>query len=165
MTEWSEAAKIAFGLMVAAFVMTLTAYYMYVGKSMNNEMSRMESTKTLMKELRDYSGYNNKVVYAQDVASLIMEKRGAIAIQVTSGGNQLAYWADSDARDAIGRSKDPWTFQPGKANSTYTTTAISEKLNLNKAYKGYLTCGYNGEVLGVTFKVGTQDADGNFTEE
>ena len=165
MTEWSEAAKIAFGLMVSAFVITLTSYYLFVGRSINNEMSRQEATKELMKELREYSGYNDKVVYAQDVTSLIMEKRGTVAIQVTSGGNQLAYWADQEARDAIGRSKNPWTFVAGKANSTYTTTAITEKLNLNKSYKGELTYGYTGEILGVTFKVGTKNAAGDFVEE
>lgn len=165
MTEWTDAAKIAFGLMISAFVMTLTGYYMYVGRNMNNEMSRQEATKDMLKELRDYSGYNGKVVYAQDVVSLVMAKRGDTAIQVTSAGNQIAYWATDDAISNIGRSKNPWTFVAGAKNDTYTSTAISEKLNLNKMYKGSLTYGYNGEVLGVTFAVGTVDGAGNFTEE
>lgn len=97
MTEWTDAAKIAFGLMISAFVMTLTGYYMYVGRNMNNEMSKQEATKDMLKELRDYSGYNGKVVYAQDVVSLVMAKRGDTAIQVTSAGNQIAYWATDDA--------------------------------------------------------------------
>lgn len=166
MTEWSEAAKIAFGLMVSAFVVTLLAYYFAVGRNINNEISLQDSNRELMKEYREYSGYNNKVVYAQDVVSLVLEKRGTIAIRVTTSGNTTSYWADDWAEQAVETNPtDSWVLPSSARRIDYTSTAVNEHVNLNKSYKGTITYGGNGEVLGVTFASGDVDAGGNFTED
>lgn len=165
MTDWTDAAKISFGLMVSAFVMGLIAYYFYVGKNINNELSKQDANRELMREYREYSGFNGKVVYAQDVVSLVLEKRGDIGVRILSGGTLQVYWADGWAEEAVGNATDPWTLNPGAKRNTYTATAVSEELNLDKSYYGTLAYGANGEVLGVTFKTGTVDGTGNFVED
>lgn len=165
MTEWADAAKIAFGLMVSAFVVSLLVYYFYVGRTINNEMSKQEANRELMREYREYSGYNDKVVYAQDVVSLIMQKRGSTAVRITVGGNTISYWADDDAEMAVGNIDTPWNLPVGAHQTDYTATAVTERLNINKSYKGTIAYGGNGEVVGVSFARGTANDDGTFTED
>jgi hypothetical protein len=164
MADWADAAKIAFGLMVSAFVLSLMVYYFYIGRNVNNEISKQEATKTLMKEYREYSGYNNKVVYAQDVVSLVLEKRGTLAIRVVNGSTLLSYWADDDAVIAVKGATTPWSLNTSKKHSDYTATDVQALLDVNKVYYGEVSYGYSGEVVGVTFHRGTLNASGDFVE-
>lgn len=164
MTEWTEGAKIAFGLMISAFVISLAAYYMYIGGRLNNEISKQEANKVLMREYREYNGYNDKAVYAQDVVSLVMKKRGEPAIQIVSGGVQTSYWcSDTNIYNTLAAST--WVFKGPARQDTYTATAVQERLNINKMYLGTIDYSENGEVIGVTFTVGSVDDAGVFTAD
>ena len=57
-----------------------------------------------------------------------------------------------------------WYFDPSKKADTYTVTAVASTIDDTKRYKGELSYGLNGEVIGITFKQGSVDAAGNFIE-
>ena len=67
MQEWSQTVLIAIGLLISAFVVTCMVFYVGKGRELNEQLSRQGANKELMQEYREYNGYNNHTVYAQDV--------------------------------------------------------------------------------------------------
>ena len=73
MTEWSQAVWIAVSLLIASFVVSITAYYLMKGRDINNEVSLQEARREAMQEYRTFNGFNDNVVYSQDIVSIIMQ--------------------------------------------------------------------------------------------
>lgn len=166
MTEWSQAVWIAIGLILGAFILSIMVGYLYIGRNINNEISRQEGNRVMMQEYREYNGFNNKVVYSQDIVSLVLKERGEVGVRVLRGTSLLSYWCDDpDLEDSLETCDEPWSLNNGAKQTTYTATAVQEKLDVDKVYLGSLTYGPNGEVMGVTFKRGTVDNNGNFISD
>lgn len=167
MQEWSQTVWIAVGLLISAFIVTCMVFYVGKGRQLNEELSRQDANRELMREYREFNGYNNKTVYAQDIVSLVLQKRGAVGVRVLIGTNLKAYWCEnSDIEDSLDSlSGDPWSLEGSKKQTTYTATAVEEQLNVNKVYQGTLSYGLNGEVLGVTFRQGTVNGAGDFVAD
>lgn len=164
MTEWSQAVWIAVGLLLSSFVLMVMIYWFHTGRSINNEISRQEANRDLMREYREFNGFNDKTVYVQDIVSLVLQQRGNIGVRILHGTNLYAYWCDdSDMETSLEECDDSWVLTGSAKQTTYTATAVQEKLDVNKVYHGTLSYGLNGEVIGVTFQRGIVDDHGNFT--
>lgn len=164
MTEWSQAVWIAVGLLLSSFVLMVMVYWFRTGRTINNEISRQEANRDLMREYREFNGFNDKNVYAQDIVSLVLQQRGNIGVLILHGTNLYAYWcSDPDMETSLEECDDTWVLTGNAKQTTYTATAVQEKLDVNKIYHGSLSYGLNGEVIGVTFQRGTVDDHGNFT--
>lgn len=164
MQEWSQTVLIAIGLLISAFVVTCMVFYVGKGRELNEQLSRQGANKELMQEYREYNGYNNHTVYAQDVVSLVLQKRGSVAVRVLVGTNLKAYWCDNEDIEAAlsDLPEGAWLFEGAKKQNDYTATKVTDQLDVNKVYFGSLTYGLNGEVLGVTFRQGTTNDAGEF---
>lgn len=166
MTEWSQVTWIAVTLSLGCFVLSVMVYYFHIGRDINNGISRQEGNLQLMQEYRKFNGYNDKVVYAQDIVSLVLEQRGEIGVRVLKGTSLQSYWCvDPDLETSLEECDDAWVLNGAAKQTTYTATAIQERLDVNKVYHGTITYGGNGEIMGVTFVSGTVDDKGNFVAD
>lgn len=164
MTEWSQAVWIAVGLLIAAFVVSITVYYMSKGMSINNEVSLQEARREAMVEYRTYNGFNDKNVYAQDIVSLVLQYNSQVAVRVMRGTSTVAYWCTNDnIEDSL--PNYGWSSFTGAKKTDYTATKVQENLDVNKIYHAELTYGASGEVLGITCKQGTINSSGNFVAD
>ena len=91
MTEWSQAVWIAVGLLFSSFVLMVMVYWFHTGRSINNEISRQEANRDLMREYREFNGFNDKTVYVQDIVSLVLQQRGNIGVRILHGTNPVSY--------------------------------------------------------------------------
>lgn len=167
MQEWSQTVLIAIGLLISAFVVTCMVFYVGKGRELNEQLSRQGANKELMQEYREFNGYNNHTVYAQDVVSLVLQKRGDTAVRVLVGTSLKAYWCENEDIESalVDLPEGSWILDGTKKQSDYTATKVTEQLDVNKVYYGSLSYGLNGEVLGVTFKQGTATDDGEFVPD
>lgn len=139
MSEWEDAARIAFGLGIAAFVMALTAYYMGIGNRIRiNLATQNESVES---DWRVWDAYDRKIVYARDVENLIREYGSDIQVKVSTGGTVR------------------WTWGVSGSQSTY------DKLDVNKMYQGTVNRDANGSVESVIFKQGKVNNSGDFVSD
>lgn len=174
MTEWSQAVWIAINLLLASVVIMAMVYYFNIGNSINNEISRQEANRSLMKEYRELQGFNENVVYAQDAVSAVLHYRGKIAVRVLHGTGEYAYWCtDGDLTEVLknglgltnSQGEDISNWSCTGATTDYTASAVQEKFDVDRVYKGSLTYGPNGEVLGISLQKGRVDTNGNFTAD
>lgn len=163
MTEWSQFVWISISLILGSLILGIMLRWIMVGRNINIELSKQEANTALMREYREFNGYNDKVVYAQDIVSLVLHQRGEVGVRILKGTTLNTYWCDNeDIESALEECDDPWLLSSGSKQTTYTATAVQEKLDVNRVYKGTITYGLNGEVIGVTFHQGTINSSGNF---
>lgn len=152
---------IGIGVIVASALLIFSVFVFAKQKDFAKNISEQERVRNTMQEYRKYNSYSDKVVYAQDVKSLIMEERGALAIRVLNRTSLVVwYCSDQNIIDALPN----WYFDSAKKADVYTVTAVASTIDDTKRYKGELSYGLNGEVIGITFKQGSVDAAGNFIE-
>lgn len=174
MTEWSQAVWIAINLLLAAVVIMAMVYYFNIGNSINNEISRQEANRSLMKEYREFNGFNENVVYAQDAVSVVLHYRGKVAVRILHGTSEYAFWCSDDnitdvlknsagLTNSMGEDSSNWSCTG--ATTDFTASDVQEKFDVDRVYKGSLTYGPNGEVLGVSLIKGKVDSNGNFTAD
>ena len=81
---------IGIGVIVAAALLIFSVFVFSKQKDFAKNISEQERVRDTMQEYRKYNSYSDKVVYAQDVKSLIMEERGALAIRVLNRTSLVA---------------------------------------------------------------------------
>lgn len=163
MTEWSKGVWIIVNMIGAVFILTICIQFSYIGKRMSNVISKQDANREVMLEYRKYNGYDNKLVYAQDIVSLVLEDKEDVGVRILVSGSLYAYWCNNaDIEDVLQEGDDAWNLNYNKKRDVYTTTAIQEALDVHKIYKGSVRYGLNGEVLGVSFLRGTVNNDGEF---
>lgn len=171
MTEWSHAVWICVNLLICAFVMSIMAFFFQKGNTINNEISRQEANRSLMKEYREFNGFNDHVVYSQDAVSVILHYRGSVAVRVLHGTSEYAFWCTDDVLKDNLQNSTLLTNTSGQAvanwscsapTTAYTASAIQDKFDVDKVYKGSLTYGPNGEIMGITLVKGRLDSNDNF---
>ena len=141
MQEWGESVWIALSIIILTIVIFFSVTLMEQKRAIMQTMNDQQATTDKIKEFRLYSAYDDRQVYCQDVVSAILETRGMPYIQVVLDTETL-YWQSDEA---IAASQG---IAVQKA-SDYSSTAILEKLDINKMYDTSLIRGGNGEVIGI----------------
>lgn len=163
MSEWSQAVWIAVGLLLSASLVLVSTFYLRIVSNINNEISRQEANRVLMQEYREFNGYNDRVVYPQDITTIVLRERGAVGVRIMRGTSLKAYWVkDNDIKNVL--QAHHWIFDPSKEQTTYSATGVQDLLDLDYVYKSTLTYGPNNEVIGVTFQRGILNGAGEFEE-
>lgn len=161
MAESTTMIWIGIGVIAAAAILIFGVFTFKKQKEFTRNISEQERVKAAMQDYRKYNSYSDKVVFAQDVKSLIMQERGEIAIRILDRTNLVVWYCeDRNIMEALPN----WYFDTTKKADTYTVTAVSATISDTKRYKGELSYGINGEVIGITFRQGGVDASGNFIE-
>mgnify|MGYP001851989133 CR=1 FL=1 len=165
MTEWSQAVWIAVSLLIASFVISITAYYLMKGRDINNEVSLQEARREAMQEYRTFNGFNDNVVYSQDIVSIIMQYKDSIGVRILDGTSTEAYWCENSDIERTLENSCGWNLSGTAKRTEFTTTKIQEELNVDKVYQASLSYGPNGEVIGISCVQGTMNEDGDFVED
>lgn len=161
MAESTTMIWIGIGVIAAAAILIFGVFTFKKQKEFTRNISEQERVKAAMQDYRKYNSYSDKVVFAQDVKSLIMQERGEIAIRILDRTNLVVWYCEDRT---IMEALPNWYFDTTKKADTYTVTAVSATISDTKRYKGELSYGINGEVIGITFRQGGVDASGNFVE-
>ena len=141
MQEWGESVWIALSIIILTIVIFFSVTLMEQKRAIMQTMNDQQATTDKIKEFRLYSAYDDRRVYCQDMVSVILETRGMPYIQVEMDAGTL-YWQSSEAiADGQGIAV--------QQASNYSSTAILEKLDINKMYNTSLIRGGNGEVIGI----------------
>lgn len=141
MQEWAESVWVALSLIVMSVVIFFSVNLVEQKRNIMQTISEQQVTTDKIKEFRLYSAYDDQTVYCQDVVSLILETRGTPYVMVVMPTENL-YWQSSEA---IANTKNI----PIQNATDYSSTAILDKLDINKVYKSQLIRSDNGEVIGV----------------
>lgn len=151
MDEWKHLAWIAISLLLGSALVYIVVGYGHMTGDMNRAIEQRENTKIVMQEYRRYNGYNEKVVYSQDVASLIMEERGDLYVSFRGAKGLFVYSNNDTVCKKITGSVAP--------DMEYTAVKVMESLDVNKVYYGHFYYGDSGELLGIQFKEGTMNGE------
>ena len=141
MHEWGESVWVALSLIIVSIILFFSVTLLEQKRDIMQTMNEQVATTDKIKEFRLYSAYDDRQVYCQDIVSVILETRGMPYIKVVLDSETL-YWQSSKA---IAQTQGI----PMQKATDYSSTAILEKLDINKVYNTSLIRGANGEVIGI----------------
>lgn len=126
-------------IVLAAIVLGIWSTLMFVqGEYARYQQSEIDAIEQV-KEYREWNSYDNTQVYPQDIATLILKKKGSIAV-----------WVDTDVNPAAETWGEIW--DETTVSTEFTAINISGRLPVTGIYTSTLIRDLNGSIVRVEFR-------------